>query len=67
MARLLVGEAAAGKSVQASRLAINGVPRELCGSACSRPVVGRHHSALCRRLLRRNDTRLRKDRKIYSM
>jgi len=61
-----VGEAAAGKSAQESPLAADGVPRELRGSAPRRAVVGRHHSAVCRRLLRRNDTWLGQDTTIYS-
>ena len=64
---LLVGEAAADKPTQESRLATDGVPGELGRSAPGRSVVGRHHSTVCRCLLRRNDPGLRKATTIYSM
>ena len=61
-----VGEAVAGESVQARRVAADGVPGELGGSARRRALVGRHHSPLRRRLLRRDDPGHREIPPLYS-
>ena len=63
----LVGEAAACKSVQASHVVTDGVSRELSSSASRRSVVGRRYSAVCCRILRRNNTRLGKATNIRGM